>query len=434
MAYKLLLPKFGMAMEAAKILEWKKEVGEYINVEEAVLAVENEKLTNDIISMEAGFLIRKVAQIGETYQVGDLLAWLGKEGETVEEAPAEPAAPAEKAAPEVTETAAETPARAAKAEAPAGQSGRASASPLAKKLAAQLGLDYTQIPGTGPGGRIDKEDVLKYAESLKAAAAAAPAPAAQTPAAPPPEAPVIQPAQSVQPAQGDGYVLVPYAGMRKAVGDRMLQAWTGVPMVTHHVQANAGALQEIRRQLNEGVEDKSQRFSVNDLLLKITAAVLMKKPALNATFESDGIHVHHSVNLGMATAVDNGLIVPVIHGAEGKSLAEISREAKRLAAAARSGRLVADDVVGGTFTISNLGGYDSVDFFTPIVNPPQAAILGVGRISDAAVPVGGEIRALPMISLSLTYDHRVLDGAVAAEFMKIFIALLENPLQTLLNI
>jgi pyruvate dehydrogenase E2 component (dihydrolipoamide acetyltransferase) len=204
-------------------------------------------------------------------------------------------------------------------------------------------------------------------------------------------------------------------------------------MVTHHVAAVVGALLDVRRQLNEGIEDKELNYSINSLLLKISAVALMKMPRLNATFEADGIHIHKRVNLGMATALDNGLIVPVIRRADSKSFSEINIESKALAAAARNGRLTADDVGGGTFTVSNLGGNGSVDFFTPIVNPPQAAILGVWRIVETAVPFDGEIKLRPMISLSLTYDHRAMDGAQAAEFMKMYIAMLGKPLQALVG-
>ena len=451
MAYRLLLPRFGMAMQKAKAIEWKKEVGDYIEKEEAVLIVENEKLTNEIISMEAGILLKKVAIIGEDYLVGDVLAWLGAEGEKIEDGAAEPAGvgPADA-------TAIQEPV----AEASEGiNSGRVAVSPLARKLAAELGVDYTLIPGTGPGGRISKDDVLKYAESLKQQAVAEPAgttSSATVSPAPALSATAVSAAArarqafaAVAPEQNynaqiydavvsGGYAavpgrdaIVPYAGMRKAVGDKMKNAWSETPMVTHHVTADAGALLEIRRQLNEGVEDKNLKFSVNDLLLKLTAAALQKMPVMNATFENDGIHIHKNVNLGVATALENGLIVPVIHEAEKKSFTEISAEAKEIIAAAKAGELTSDSVSGGTFTVSNLGGYGSVDFFTPIINPPQVAILGVGRTADTVVPVGGEIRIRPIMGLSLTYDHRAIDGATAAAFMKIMIALLENPLRTL---
>jgi pyruvate dehydrogenase E2 component (dihydrolipoamide acetyltransferase) len=223
----------------------------------------------------------------------------------------------------------------------------------------------------------------------------------------------------------------PYSGIRKAVGVNMLGAWTTVPMVTHHVKVDAGTLLDVREAINKGVEDKEERVTINDFLLKLTAAALKLMPAVNSSLDGDRIKVYHRVHLGMATALDGGLIVPVIRDADKKSLIQISGEAKDLAARARNGKLRPDDVAGGTFTISNLGGYGSVDEVTPIVNPPQAAILGVGRVVDTPVVYHGEIQARPMMTLSFTYDHRVIDGAVAARFIKILMDIIGNPFRAI---
>ena len=387
MAFELLLPKFGMAMESAKILAWKKDVGDNVEREEAVLTVENEKLTSDVVSMQAGVLLQKVAQVGEKYRVGDILGYIGEADEMVDGIGAE-------------------------------SGDRVAASPLAKKLATSLGLDISKITGSGPGGRIVKEDVEKYAEELKqpepAVAASRQIPAFAA------DAPV-----------DTGYADIPYAGLRQAVGEKMLQAWTTVPMVTHHVRADAGSVLEVREAINKDTGDEEDKISINDVMLKLVAAALKKKPMVNASFTGKSIRVFNYVNLGVATALENGLVVPVIRDAEKKSLIQISREAKSLIDKARCGKLTPDDVSGGTFTVSNLGGYGSVDEFTPIVNPPQAAILGIGRIADMPVCIGSEVRARPMVALSFTYDHRVLDGAVAAEFMKILINFLSNPIRAL---
>jgi pyruvate dehydrogenase E2 component (dihydrolipoamide acetyltransferase) len=207
----------------------------------------------------------------------------------------------------------------------------------------------------------------------------------------------------------------------------MSAAWSAAPMVTYHAGADATNLTGFREMLNRDVTDKAERVSVNDLILKITATALKTMPVMNALLTDEGIVRHSGVQLGMATVIDGGLLVPVIRDADGKSLLEISREAKELAARARAGRLTPDETHGGTFTVSNIGGYGSVDFFTPIVNAPQVGILGVGRLTDTVVAVNGEMKIRPMLGLSLTCDHRVIDGAVAAEFMRILIRLLENP-------
>ncbi|MCL2122078.1 MAG: 2-oxo acid dehydrogenase subunit E2, partial [Clostridiales bacterium] len=363
MAYKLLLPKFGMAMEFAKVIEWLKNEGDYVEKEEAVLIVENEKLSNEIVSMEAGVLLRKVAQEGEKYLVGDLLAYLGAAGETIEDAESvEPAKAGKNSA--VQEGGATE------------SGGRVVASPLAKKVAAQLGVDIGKVPGSGPRGRVERADVEKYAEAAKAA----PVPASGSVPASAPEAPPREAAAPVaRTADQPDFSEIPYTGIRQTIGVNMLQAWTSVPMVTHHVKADAASILEIRERLNQDSESKEERVSVNDILLKLTASALKKMPAVNASLTGEVIRVYHSVHLGIATALDNGLIVPVVRDADKKSLLQISREAKDLIAKARSGKLSADEVTGGTFTVTNLGGYASVDEFTPIINPPQAAILGIGR-------------------------------------------------------
>lgn len=402
MAYALVMPKFGMTMKEARVVEWLKEEGDSVEKDETVLIAENEKFTNEVKSLAAGVLLKKVAAVGESYPVGSVLGYLGEAGESVEHA--RPAG-----------AAAEPAAEGAFAPREAAARERIIASPLAKKLAAQLGIDLKNVRGTGPNGRIEKADIEKFAAAAHSAergdeSGYPPAPA----------------------AAGDEYRVIPYTGLRRAVGENMARAWSSVPMVTHHVTADAGALTQLRRMLNEGAEGEG-RVSFNTLILKLTAQALRQVPALNATFEEGEIRVHSRVNLGMATALEGGLIVPVIRHAESKSLMQIHGEATELAKRARSGRLTPEDTHGGTFTVTNLGKYGSVDFFTPIVNPPQAAILGVGRIRDAAVPAGGTVGIRPVLGLSLTYDHRVVDGAAAAEFMQVLMRLLENPIRHLLR-
>ena len=429
MAFRLLLPKFGMAMESAKIVEWKKEVGDPIAKEEAVLVVENEKLTNEIISMEAGILLKKVATEGEKYLVGDLLAYIGEAGERVEEAsggqPGNQVNGEGKTNPAGSVPVAEGPAPEKRE--------RVAASPLAKKMAAQLGIAIDRVTGSGPGGRIEKADVEQYAASQKQQqeGGAALTPEPQAPASAAAARAVQDEAAGLTREAAGAYTEIPYTGMRQAVGRNMLQAWTTVPMVTHHVKADAGGIMKIRESLNQGAGDTEGKVTFNDMLLKLTAVAIKRMPAVNASLRGDTIRVYRNVNLGMATALDNGLIVPVIRDADKKSLMQISREARELSTKARNGKLMPDDVADGTFTVTNLGGYGSVDEFTPIVNPPQAAILGVGRIVETPAFIDGDLQARPMITLSFTYDHRVLDGAVAAQFIKLLMDLLADPLRPL---
>ena len=398
MAVEILMPKLGLTMKTGTIVKWLKEEGETVRSKEPLLEIETEKLSHEIESPIDGILLKKLAVVGEKYPIAFIVGYVGQPGEEI------PAAAGTVAA---ADTAADgkLPVRnAVLQEAPLTK--RIFISPLARKLAGSLGLDYKEIKGTGPNGRIVKADVLRFSEEQRTDVAA------------------------IEPAEGD--TVIPYSGIRRAIGENMLQAWTTIPMVTHHVMADVGALLEYRAMLNNGAVERSEHVSINDLILKLTAVALEKTPAVNAALTDDGIVRYKRVHLGMATALDNGLVVPVIRDANRKNLLVLSKEAKDLAARARSGNLSPDALHGATFTVSNLGGYGSVDLFTPIINPPEAGILGVGRITDTAVPVNGEITIRPLIGLSFTYDHRIIDGAVAAEFIRTLIQLLENPARAVL--
>jgi pyruvate dehydrogenase E2 component (dihydrolipoamide acetyltransferase) len=401
MAVEVLMPKLGLTMKTGTVVRWLKEVGDAVSEKEPLLEIETEKLSYQVESPAAGILLKKTAAVGEKYPIAFVVGYVGQPGEQVPDASgtAEAApAPREKAAAAVA---------AAAVPAPAETGGRIFVSPVARKLAAERGIDYRQVRGTGPNGRIVKADIQRFADNRGDAGAAAKTTASDT--------------------------VIPYAGIRRAIGENMFQAWSTIPMVTHHVQVDVGSLLAYREMLNEGVGDKNERISINDLLIKITAASLEKTPIINSTLTDEGIVLHKHVNMGMATALENGLIVPVIRDANKKNLLTLSREAKDLAARARSGNLSPDELMGATFTVTNLGGYGSVDSFTPIINPPQAAILGAGRVTDAAVPVGGEIKIRPLMGLSFTYDHRIIDGAVAAGFIKTLMQMMENPARSVLQ-
>lgn len=399
MAAEILMPKLGLTMKTGTVAAWFKDEGDAVAPGEPVLEIETEKLSHQIESPSGGILLKKLAAVGEKYPVASVLGYIGSAGEQL---------PATSAA-STPVSGDSTPVSPAAVPAPIRPAGRVFISPVARKLAAELGLDYTQIPGTGPNGRIVKADVERFSDNRRAA----PAPAA-----------------SAEPDEPD--TVIPYSGMRRAIGEKMSEAWKTIPMVTHHVMADAGALMEFRELLNRGVTEKADRVSVNDLILKLTAAALALTPVVNSSLTPEGIVLHRRVHIGMATTLDSGLIVPVIRDADCKSLLAVSREAKDLAVRARSGSLGPDEIQGGTFTVTNLGGYGSVDLFTPIINPPEAAILGVGRVKDTATPVGGDIVVRPLMGLSFTYDHRIIDGAVAADFIKTLMRLMENPARAVL--
>jgi len=410
LAIEILMPKLGLTMTAGTVLGWLKDEGDSVEVQEPLLEIETEKLSYTVESPADGTLLKKLAEAGEKYPVSSVLGYIGESGAAIPDANAETVPEAARRA-EIEAKAPEPEFSPQRLETPAAV-GRVFITPVAKKLAAGMGIDYRQIKGTGPNGRIVKADVLAFKAPREDVCAA-------------------EPSFTDTQTQSAG-TLIPYAGLRRAVGETMLNVWKTVPMVTHQVSIGVSKLLELRETINEGIADKAERVTIGELFLKLTAAALTSMPIMNSSLTDEGIVLHGRVHLGMATALDSGLIVPVIRDACSKGLLEISREAKELAARARSGALTPDDVHGGTFTVSNLGGYGSVDYFSPIINPNQAAILGVGRITDMVVPVGGEAAVRPMIGLSLTYDHRIVDGATAAEFIKKLMKLMENPVRALL--
>jgi pyruvate dehydrogenase E2 component (dihydrolipoamide acetyltransferase) len=400
MADKILMPKLGLTMTTGTVVKWLKDEGDPVNEKEPVLEIETEKLTYAVECPSKGVLIKKLAAEGGKYPIASVLGYVGTAGEAIPDLPVAGASVKAAAADSRTPSAAiRVPERGK----------RVFISPVAKKLAASVGIDYRQIAGTGPNGRIVKADVVRFNDSRAAAR---------------------DTAAWDRPERRD--TVVPYTGIRETIGENMSRAWAAIPMVTHHVSAYVGAMLEYRAMLNAGVNDKSEHVSINDLLLKLVAAALARFPKMNSSLTDAGIVIHGRVHLGMATALDNGLVVPVIRDADRKGLLAISRDAKELSSRAKSGGLTPDDFADGTFTVSNLGAYGSVDFFTPIINPPQAGILGIGRIRETPAVVNGNIEARPMIGLSLTYDHRIIDGAVAAEFVKVFMGLLENPARSVL--
>ena len=444
MPTEILMPKLGLTMKEGTVVNWFRDEGESVEEKETVLDIETEKLSYSVEAPASGVVLKKLADVGEKYPVSAILGYIGKPGEKIPETGKKTPGGADSVdvpgAERKNMGVAQFPYRLSDTEGASKSEGvsraegasnmgrsvfddsdtgrRVFISPLAKKMAAELGLDYRRINGTGPNGRIVKADVLAYKKST---------PTAELPGVGRNHPPATQFGTAARGAT------IPYAGLRRAVGETMKYAWETIPMVTHQVSLDAGALEEYRLLLNAGVKDREMRVTIGELLIKLTAAALMLMPIMNSSLTEDGIVLHRNINIGMATALDEGLIVPVVQDADRKGLLTVSGEAKELAARARAGKLTPDDVHGATFTVSNLGGFGSVDFFTPIINPPQAAILGVGRIVDAPAAVGGEIKIRPKLGLSLTYDHRIIDGATAADFIKILMKLMENPARSVLN-
>ena len=418
MAYELLMPQLGLTMEEGTVSQWIKKEGDAVKVGDVILEITTDKLTNEVVSEYEGTLIKIVAQEGEDIPVKGLLAYIGQPGEAVGGA-APAAAPAAEAAP-----AAAAPAAPAAAPAPVAANGqRRRISPLARKTAAKMGVDYSGIAGSGPSGRIVLKDILAAAEAQKAAPAA---PVAEA-AAPAPAAKPAAPKAGLELMEGD--TVIKLAGMRKVVAERMLASHTEIPNVTQNIKVDVTELMKFRKTL---LAMTGKKYSVNDLVLKATAKCLRQHPEMLVSFDGNQIIQRAHVNLGMAVALDAGLIVPVIRDADKMGLDELAATAKDLATRAKENKLGADEYKGSTFSVSNLGMF-GIETFTPIINQPDAAILGVCAIQDElALDDEGNVTKKQVMRLSVTLDHRLLDGAVVAKFQMDLRDLLQNPMSILL--
>ena len=412
MAFEVLMPQLGLTMEEGTVSQWVKHEGDAVKTGDVLLEITTDKLTNEVTSEHDGVLLKIVAQEGEDVPVKGLLCYVGQPGEAVGDAPA--AAPAAAPAP----AAAAVPAAAPVAAAAGGA--RVRISPLARKTAAKLGVDVTKLTGTGPSGRIRQQDVLAAASAPQAAAAPAPAPAA---------APAAKPVSKTGLELMEGDTVAKLAGMRKVVAQRMLQSHTEIPPVTQNTKVDVTELMKFRKML---MAETGNKYSVNDLILKATAKCLRQHPEVLVSLDGDQVIQRAHVNLGMAVALDAGLIVPVIRDADRLGLDALSAAAKDLASRAKNNKLTPDEYKGSTFSVSNLGMF-GIETFTPIVNQPDAAILGVCAVQDELVMDDeGNISKHQVMRLSFTYDHRLIDGAVAAKFVMALRDLLEKPMSIIL--
>ena len=412
MAFEVKMPQLGLTMEEGTVTKWVKQEGDTVKAGDVILEITTDKLTSEVESEHDGVLLKIVAQEGEDIPVKGLLAYIGEAGEQVGDAPAAKAeAPA-------AEAAAPVPAAAPAAPVAPVAGGRIRISPLAKKTAAKLGVDYTTVAGSGPLGRIVQKDILAAAEAAKAAPAPA-AQAAEEKAAPKKTALELM----------DGDEVIKLAGMRKVVAERMAKSAREIPTVTQNVKIDVTKLVAFRKQINE---TSGQKFSMNDFILKAVANALRANPHILVSIDGNQIIKRAHVNLGMAVALDDGLIVPVIRDADKLSLSQISATAKDLAVRARENKLAMDEYKGSTFTISNLGMF-GVETFDPIINQPDAGILGVCAVQDELdMDEEGKIFKKQVMRISFTFDHRLIDGAVAAKFELAIKELLEDPMRILL--
>ena len=433
MATEVLLPQWGMEMAEGTIVKWLKNVGDTVREGEPLVSIETAKLETDLESVASGVLTRILAPEGATVPIRAVLAIIADPGEEAAggEAPSPASTPA---APQ------------ARAVSPV-DAGRVPAVPAARRLARENGVDLARVPGSGPGGRILIADV----EQAIAASRQSPAPTdagrvqavpaarrlarengvdlARVPGSGPGGRILIADVEQAIAAASDGTAepeseSVPLAGMRRTIANRMLESVLTTAQVTLTAEVNVTAAMTLR----DGLSRHSGGSGLSPLALVVKAAAhaLKEHPRLNAVQEEDAYRVMPNIDIGVAVSLDEGLITPVLRGVDGMGLAQIAAESRELAAKVREGRARPEEVTGGTFTITNLGA-NGVDAFSPIINPPQVAILGVGRVVEKPVIHDGEIARGRTMFLSLTFDHRIIDGAPAAEFLQRVRLRLEDP-------
>jgi pyruvate dehydrogenase E2 component (dihydrolipoyllysine-residue acetyltransferase) len=418
MATEIKLPRLGQGMESGTIVKWLKSEGESVEKGEPLYELDTDKVTQEVEADASGVLLRIAVQEGEV-EVGRTIAIVGEAGEDVPEPEAAKVddAPQEEGSPGPAREQEREQGRQASASdeavteirepaAARANGGRIKASPLARRIARERGIDLSAIAGTGPEGRVVAEDVER--------AAASPRPLAPQPAPP-----------AAAPPPPGAVESIPVSSIQKTVARRMTEAWQ-IPVFQLSASVDMTRANDVRRRLVELTPEGGVRPTVSDLLTKVCAAALMRHRAVNAWWAEDTIQIHPTANIGLAVALPAGLIVPVIPGCERKSVAEIAAVRADLVTRAREGKLQREDLEGGTFTISNLGMF-GVERFTAVLNPPQAAILAVGATLEKPVVENGQVVVRPMMDLMLTCDHRSVNGADGAGFLQAVKEILEEP-------
>jgi pyruvate dehydrogenase E2 component (dihydrolipoamide acetyltransferase) len=422
----VLMPRLSDTMTEGVIAAWHKQVGDTVKKGDVLADIETDKATMELESYKNGKLLYQGAQPGEKIAVNDLLCIIGEEGKVDVQAlvnaskgGAQQSTAQPQAAPQAQAAAApaqQAPAKQAAAPAPVAASttdGRIKASPLAKKLAQEKGIDLSQVQGTGDNGRITKTDI----DNFKPSAPAAAQPQAQ---------PAAAPAQPIVQGQ-EGYTDNNVSQMRKVIAKRLGESKFGAPHFYLTMEINMDNAMTARAQMNEVSDVK---ISFNDMVVKAAAMALRKHPAVNASWMGDFIRQYQHIHIGVAVAIEDGLIVPVVRFADQKTLSQISAETKELSGKARAKKLQPNEFTGNTFTISNLGMMD-IEEFTAIINPPDSAIMAVGRIKEVVVRKGDGFGVSNVMKITLSCDHRSVDGAVGASFLQTFKKYMENPVTML---
>jgi pyruvate dehydrogenase E2 component (dihydrolipoamide acetyltransferase) len=463
MATKVHMEALSPTMEEGQLVRWLKHEGDAVNEGDILAEIETDKATMELVARGSGVLQGISIKEGETAPVGQQIATIAAAGEAVaapaakaaetgapksadataakqDAAKAEPAAPAKtEAAPAAQKTAAApATATAAPAITPVAQAavdntdadtnGRVRVSPLARRLASEAGLDLAEVEGTGPGGRITKKDIEAAVQSgpkpakAATAGAGAAAPASGAPAA----------ARPPQPVRRDGVDSeeFPITQMRKTIAKRLVTSIGPVPTFYLTRDIDMTRVMEARERVNARLEKQGVKVSVNDIIIKAVASALVRHPEVNASWGENAITRHYRAHIGVAVAVEDGLITPIVRDADSKPVSAIAAEVREMAGRAREKKLKPEEYTGATFSISNLGMF-GIEEFTAIINPPEAAILAVGAVEDRVVAVDGQPVVQPRMRITMSCDHRVIDGASGARFLQTLADFLEEPLMIL---
>ena len=436
MATKVHMEALSPTMEEGQVVKWLKSEGDSVSNGDVIAEVETDKATMELVARGDGVLRAIFLSEGGTAPVGEVIGVIAEADEDISAiapasgggggADAEEAAPEAASAPEASAAPApeapgassvDQPAEAQPA-ATAGTSanGRVKASPVARRLAEEAGVALSAVAGSGPGGRIVKRDIEDFLESGGAAAPAASDAPAEAPRAP-------APAMSFD---GPDYEDIPLTQIRKTIARRLTESIGPVPHFFLNIHVNMSRLMDTRKRINELLAQQGEKVSINDMIVKATAVALTQHPAVNVHWGGDHIRRFNRVHIGIAVAVDDGLITPVVRDAAMKGVAQIGREIRDMAGRAREKKLMPDEYTGSTFSVSNLGMF-GIHEFTAVINPPEAGILAIGGIEQVPVVVDGELKTEPRMTITMSCDHRSIDGATGSKFLQTLKAMLEDP-------
>ncbi|MDF9761539.1 pyruvate dehydrogenase E2 component (dihydrolipoamide acetyltransferase) [Peribacillus simplex] len=406
MAVEVVMPKLGMAMKEGTVSLWSKEVGDSVEKGEAIASINSEKIEMDIESPTEGTILNIAVLEGQGVPPGTVICHIGNPNEKI--MIKEPVA--EKIDLEIDEQ--EKPKTKESPILPQGD--RFLITPIARKMAQAANLDIEKIQGTGPGGRITKDDVQKEMEKRDSKSVNK-------------EERIVDPQHPLESPQQ-----IPVSGMRKIIAKRMKESLQNSAQLTLTMKVDVTDLVILQKQANEILQrHESTKLTITDFVAKTVVLALKEHPKMNSAYIEDNIHLYEHIHLGLAVALEKGLVVPVIRNAENCTLRQLSNKGKELARCARDGQLPIEDMQGSTFTISNLGAY-GVEHFTPILNTPETGILGIGSAYDTPLYIGEELERRTILPLSLTFDHRVLDGAPASAFLQTLKRYLEEPITVIL--